>query len=1150
MPLSAPVETNKEWIAALQLVLYSFRNFTVQKLRDLEAATGYGQQMGRLKNAASPAPGLCHTSSLLSGITKIRAHEVCISHTQFRDFLDSQLSGTGKDASREGKHVRRAHARIASWCLEYLCNTQDAEFRRFQPADENTSTPEFRDTFLSYAIRYWVPHLKLSDSDAETLASAGKFLAKSAHAASWAQAYWGLGNPATRGKGSSMSPFAIFAEHGVESLVNAVLETHGDHPPLTRSQYLGLKWAARNGHSQLVHKLLALEITGDEPFDSVIYEAFASGDAQISKEVVMAAQRQAGNIQSPLNLLSWAAYYGLAEIVDILIPCIPPEVEKENEWRPVRLTVAESKLFTGGSLQALKLLVAAGFSTRDVGIDNEESASALRLLCKSGASTEAVEFLAEALLASSISNTPEQKQEWPKEFASAGEIALAQGHHKVVQVLMQTSAAKEWYDVPRLVAWIGSAASAKETQCCREIVSHLLKAVESLKQPISSNSIRKAYSLGDVSLTEDIISASGGLTSENFSDSLCAAVLGGDAAISSIKFIEKVGFGVCSRETYQQGISEALWAACTRSAFKTVSLLLEKRPRLDEFSSERVTPLFYAAFHGHEELVRILLKGGAKPNDTGSVGGWKPIHGAFDNPKILDILINEGADINAENNGQTALSLSCRNDKAESVRLLLKHKAEVRFELSEALGKASMVALLLDCGADPLRYKAEELNSPLLHTCVRWNLTDILKMLLIYKVDVNERDMHDRAPLHYITSRVEVPVLKLLVDRGAYLNIVCDGKTPLSMAIGGNNKAVIRYLVEAGAAVNATIGYYGSVIHKACQSSDLETIKLLITHGAELNCNNDGILGTPLQAALQRNTYSAKDTVENANIIRYLLDHESSLVQMSSSTWGGPLSVACLRADLDVVKTLLERGANVHSVDKIGRMPIHSALYRTIEYVETLLDAGAELHVCDRMNRSPLHFAVVSGRLNLVKYVISQRKELVTQNDIDNWSPLMWAVRVCGLWGTQTSDRVDIIQVLLDGGASRLVEGEGVDRKWTAYDIARYYGHVPEIVELVTPSKDELATLDACQRGFWQWRFCEQEKKAYQWPFSCCDACLMRIVGTSYACDDCDAYFLCFKCYRSQNHIHPYHEFTSSEERFESDDDSEMASESDSELSE
>ena len=73
----------------------------------------------------------------------------------------------------------------------------------------------------------------------------------------------------------------------------------------------------------------------------------------------------------------------------------------------------------------------------------------------------------------------------------------------------------------------------------------------------------------------------------------------------------------------------------------------------------------------------------------------------------------------------------------------------------------------------------------------------------------------------------------------------------------------------------------------------------------------------------------------------------------------------------------------------MGRQPIHFALYRTKDHIEVLREHGANLFAADKMESSALHFAVVSGRLDVVQYILKEGqgrdlgRDLVNAKDID-----------------------------------------------------------------------------------------------------------------------------------------------------------------------
>ncbi|KAI3567858.1 ankyrin repeat-containing domain protein [Fusarium oxysporum f. sp. albedinis] len=303
----------------------------------------------------------------------------------------------------------------------------------------------------------------------------------------------------------------------------------------------------------------------------------------------------------------------------------------------------------------------------------------------------------------------------------------------------------------------------------------------------------------------------------------------------------------------------------------------------------------------------------------------------------------------------------------------------------------------------------------------------------------------------------------------------------------------------------------------ACSEGSLEMVKLLCKNNANLSSINHAN-STPLHEALLRS-----DNDKEA-IVDYLLTMEGLDVNHSSDAWGGCLNISCLNTGINVVEALLKAKAIVDSKDKIGRVPMHFALYRTTAHVEILLQANATLEALDLMERNALHFTVVSGRLDVVTYVLDRYPDFIRGTDIDGWSPLMWAIRICGRWDTRDDERAEIVVELIRRGANPQIPGEGLDRKWTARELAYYYGHDQDLINLLGPS-DELLQQEKLQDNE-QDNEQDNQRTARKIIGSFCDACLLDNYGFRYRCSDCENFVLCFKCYRSQDIIHPKHSFT------------------------
>ena len=70
------------------------------------------------------------------------------------------------------------------------------------------------------------------------------------------------------------------------------------------------------------------------------------------------------------------------------------------------------------------------------------------------------------------------------------------------------------------------------------------------------------------------------------------------------------------------------------------------------------------------------------------------------------------------------------------------------------------------------------------------------------------------------------------------------------------------------------------------------------------------------------------------------------------------LHEAAADGDIEQVKLLISKGADINSKDKGGNIPLHYAVKAgKIEVVQLLIEAGADINVKDNRDRTPLHMA-------------------------------------------------------------------------------------------------------------------------------------------------------------------------------------------------
>ena len=156
--------------------------------------------------------------------------------------------------------------------------------------------------------------------------------------------------------------------------------------------------------------------------------------------------------------------------------------------------------------------------------------------------------------------------------------------------------------------------------------------------------------------------------------------------------------------------------------------------------------------------------------------------------------------------------------------------------LSFYRGTLEMIEVLINEGLD-VNTSGE--HGTLLHHYAEEDEIEIVKFLIYSGADVNSQDTTGRTPLQEAASRGNSKILKLLIDAGGNVNVDKSGESPLFEAILGNSAGIalafgagdprienVRVLLSAGAIVNKRI------LDLANQIGNKEVLKMLSDAGA------------------------------------------------------------------------------------------------------------------------------------------------------------------------------------------------------------------------------------------------------------------------------------------------------------------------------
>lgn len=252
-----------------------------------------------------------------------------------------------------------------------------------------------------------------------------------------------------------------------------------------------------------------------------------------------------------------------------------------------------------------------------------------------------------------------------------------------------------------------------------------------------------------------------------------------------------------------------------------------------------------AARNNDQQAVLALLKQRADVNARAHDGATALLWAAhWNDADTADLLIGAGADVNAANDLKTTpLALACTN------------------------GSAALVERLLRAGANPNTPIATG-ETPII-TCAGTGSAGAVRLLIAGGADVNAKEPSQH-------------------------------QTALMWAAAERHADVVKLLIEHRADLQARTKKGFSALHFAAREGDLESARLLLAAGVDINIRSQ----TNLPAGGGRGGGPS---------------HEASI-----SAGSTPLLVATMRAHVPFALFLLERGADPNASDA-GMAPLHWA---------------------------------------------------------------------------------------------------------------------------------------------------------------------------------------------------------------------------------
>ncbi|GAB6028256.1 hypothetical protein CHUAL_002439 [Chamberlinius hualienensis] len=366
-------------------------------------------------------------------------------------------------------------------------------------------------------------------------------------------------------------------------------------------------------------------------------------------------------------------------------------------------------------------------------------------------------------------------------------------------------------------------------------------------------------------------------------------------------------------------------------------------------------------------------------------------------------------------------SVSCALDEAAAA--LNRMRAENHMPQGDASlvdacndGDAGTVKKLLEEGKS-VNETTEEGDSLLSLAC-QAGYYELAQVLLAMRANVEDRGIKgDCTPLMEAANAGHLDIVKLLITHNADVNAQSSsGNTPLMYACAGGHEEVAKFLLESGANVE--------------------------------DHNENG--HTPLMEAA---------SAGHVGVAKILLDHGAGVNTHSNEFKESALTLACYKGHLEMVRFLLEAGADQeHKTDEMHTALMEASMDGHVEVAKLLLDSGAQVNMPADSFESPLTLAACGGHVELALLLLERGANIEEVND-EGYTALMEAAR---------EGHEEMVALLLSQGAD--INAQTEETQETALTLASCGGFLEVADFLIKAGADiELGAstplMEAAQEG-------------------------------------------------------------------------------------
>ncbi|PKA96931.1 ankyrin repeat protein [Flavobacteriaceae bacterium MAR_2009_75] len=407
-------------------------------------------------------------------------------------------------------------------------------------------------------------------------------------------------------------------------------------------------------------------------------------------------------------------------------------------------------------------------------------------------------------------------------------------------------------------------------------------------------------------------------------------------------------------EANRGGFDATTYAIFGGNPVSTIEYLVSQGNDVNKRTHDSRTYVFWAASNGNLEVVKYLIKEGAKLDLVDS-HGYGPISftaatGQQDTA-IYDYFIANGADLKNEkdHHGKNALLVAASRGKdLKLVDYFISKGLDINstddhgngiFHYAAQGGNIDVLKQLVERGVSTDKNEETGENAIFFASKSRESSIQLYKYLEGLGIDANVKTKEGVTPLQNIASSSEDPkAFEYFIAKGVDPNAVdSEGNTALLNAAQRNKLEVIKYFAEKSENINHADKDGRTALAIAVQNNGGDVVSYLISKGADVNVVDKK--GNNLAYYLMSTRGKPRDFDTKVAALQSKGFDFKKLQGDNSSIW----HLAVAQNNLDLLKKVSAFGSDINGKDKDGNTPLHYAAMKTenAAILKYLLSNGA-----------------------------------------------------------------------------------------------------------------------------------------------------------------------------------------------------------------